>query len=283
VRWFISAYLALAAFLLVKKFAFDIVRVNNKDMHATFMYGDAVLVKKCFNNYQRGDLLYSVFPIQDTALSRTFFIQRVMGLPGDTLQIKDKEVFVNGNIIPDTNTVRFNYYVKSKKVKLDSVFREKYSLQDGGQVSAHFDYSFALSKLECNKLKEDSAIMAVTRKAEKKNSYDDGCFPNSEHFTWNMDHYGKIYIPKMNDTLTLDSVNIHLYKRLITDLEKNELRIENDSIQINGKYTNQYVVKKNYYFLLGDNRDNANDSRNWGYLPDNFVVGKVIRTVRSMK
>jgi signal peptidase I len=102
-------------------------------------------------------------------------------------------------------------------------------------------------------------------------------------YPWNADFYGSIYIPKKNDTLKLDTLVLKLYHTLITQYEKNKLKISRDSIFINDTYSDSYIVKKDYYFVLGDNRGNANDSRHWGYLPENFIVGKIIHTIRKVK
>jgi signal peptidase I len=283
VRWFINAYIALTAFFLIKKFAFDIVRANNNDMNATYLYGDAVLIKKTFNTYEKGDAVYLEYPIKDSAATRTFFIQRIFGCPGDTLEIKNKIVFVNRMEMQSPGTIKYNYYIRSKNLKLDSVFRSQYNLNEGGPISDEYDYSFSLTNEEYQTLKRHSLIDTIEDKMEKSGVYDENCFPFTSEYPWNMDNYGKIYIPKLNDTLKLDTLSVKLYSRLIKDLEKNNLRVSRDSIFINNELTNKYIVKKNYYFVLGDNRDNAVDSRSWGYLPENFIKGKVLHTVRSSK
>lgn len=98
-----------------------------------------------------------------------------------------------------------------------------------------------------------------------------------------MDNYGNLYIPKKDDILILDTTNIVFYKKMIQDHEKNTLRIKEDSIFINDIYTKTYTVKKNYYFTLGDNRDNANDSRKWGFLPENYIAGKSVWVIKQQK
>jgi signal peptidase I len=283
VRWFINAYIALTAFFLIKKFAFDIVRANNNDMNATYHYGDAVLIKKTFNTYERGDAVYLEYPIKDSATTRTFFIQRIFGCPGDTLEIKNKTVFVNRDEIENPPGVKYNFYIRTKNLKLDSTFLSQYNLHEGGPISDEYDYSFSLTKEEYETLKKHSLIDTIENKVEKSGVYDENCFPFANEYPWNMDNYGKIYIPKINDTLKLDTISVKLYARLIRELEKNKLRVSNDSIFINNELTNKYVVKKNYYFVLGDNRDNAIDSRSWGYLPENFLKGEVLHTVRSTR
>ena len=115
---------------------------------------------------------------------------------------------------------------------------------------------------------------------EASGRYDENCFPYHPSYPWNADHYGKLKIPKVNDTLRLDTGSIALYSQLIRDYEKNHLAISNDSIFVNGAFTKEYIVKKNYYFVLGDNRGNANDSRNWGYLPESSVIGVLQNRLR---
>jgi signal peptidase I len=90
-----------------------------------------------------------------------------------------------------------------------------------------------------------------------------------------MDNFGKLYIPKKNDTLSLDTTSIRLYSKLIETYEKNKLEIRDDSIFINDELTKKYMVRQDYYFVMGDNRDNAIDSRRWGFLPGSYIKGKV--------
>jgi signal peptidase I len=282
VSWFISAYIALAGFILIKNFGFDIVRVNNKDMLGTYQHGDAVIIKKSLNKYNTNDIIYFRYPLTDSLLSATYMMQRIFGLPGDSLEIKDKEVYLNGMKILDTSSIKNNYYVKSI-CKLDSNFKVEFNLVEGGEISDSYDYSFSLTREECEKLRAHPYIVSIDLKTEKAGSFDEACFPYSTYFPWNSDFYGKIYIPKKNDTLKLDSVSIKLYAGIISEHEKNMLRQSQDSIIINGELSSIYVVKKNYYFVLGDNRGNANDSRNWGYLPENCISGKVVHTIRRAK
>jgi signal peptidase I len=262
---------------------FDIIKVNSHDMMETYHYGDALLVKKTLNSFSPADVIYFEYPAKDSLLSRTFFIQRVYGLPGDSIELMGKIVYRNGSPLPEEKTIKHNYFIKTKNIKLDSLFKLKYHLTEGGEISDEFDYCYSLTEEESEALRKDSIIKTVLLKTEKKDTFDETCFPGNSSFKWNLDHYGKIYIPRMNDTLKLDSITVKLYAALISHQEKNSLDVKPDSIIINGHLTNYYVVKKNYFFVLGDNRDNANDSRIWGLLPENFIVGKVIGTLRRKK
>jgi len=276
-------FIALVLFFVAKRFAFDIVKVNAKDMLSTYTYGDALLVKKIANTYAANDVIYFEYPQKDSAMRATYLFQRLAALPGDSFAMADKLVYRNAIQLMDDSTVRHNYFIKTKSLKPDSLFILKYHLTEGGEISNEFDYSYSLTQRESGLLKKDSMIVSAELKTEKKNSFDETCFPSSLHYSWNTDQYGKIYIPKVNDTLRLDTISIQLYSSIISDYEKNNLEIKHDSIFIDGQHSNYYVVKKNYYFVLGDNRDNANDSRTWGFLPENCIIGKVVGTVKRAK
>lgn len=250
-------------------------------MASTYHLGDALLIKKVANTYTTGDVIYFEYPVEDTLLTRTFIFQRVMGLPGDTVEISDKKVYRNSVKLYDTTSLKHNYFIQTKNKKPTNIFKFYYSLTEGGQVSDEYDYCYSLTDEEAEHLRKDSVIKSVILKTEKKNNFDETCYPGNINFKWNMDHYGKMYIPKINDTLRLDSISLKLYSDLISHHEKNHLEQRSDSVFINGSLANYYVVKKNYYFVLGDNRDNANDSRSWGLLPENCIVGKVIARVRK--
>ncbi len=258
---------------------FDIVKINSNDNNNTFKIGDAVLIKKAFNVYKTNDFICYEYPIKDSAILKTICIQRLIGLPGDSIELREKGIYLNNFLISDSSTIKHNYYIKTNKQKIDSAFKIKYNLFEGGKISNDFDYSFSLTKNEYDKLKGTSFVESIELKTEPKNIFDITLFPYSIRYKWNMDNYGKLYLPKKGDTLLVNAINVDLYAIIIKNYEKNILEIKNDSILINNILTDKYVVKKNYYFVMGDNRDNANDSRVFGFLPENFIKGKVIKTI----
>lgn len=251
-------------------------------MQQTYYKGDALLIKKFGNTLSTNDIVYIEFPAKDSTQATTYFFQRLIGLPGDSIELIDKVIYINGMPIEDTSSVKHNYHVKSVNA-MDSVNLIKHGLTEGAAISEKNDYSFSLTKYFADSLKRLAEIEFIEMEMEKKGSSDLSCFPYSINYKWNMDNYGKLYIPKKDDVLKLDTINIVLYKKLIEVHEKNTLQIKNDSIYINNELTKSYTVKRNYYFTLGDNRDNANDSRKWGFLPENFIIGKSIRMIKQTK
>ena len=252
-------------------------------MQSTFNLGDVLFIKKFANNYKVNDCVFLNYPVKDSLIKKTYFLQRIVAVAGDSLEIKDKIIFVNNKEYTDTSTTKYNYYIQTEKYKIDSLFKIRYKLTEGGSISNDDDYNFSLTKKQVDSLNANEHIKKVELKALSKNNFDVTCFPFSLNYGWNKDNYGKLYIPKKNDTLILDSLTIDLYKTLIETYEKNKLFIANDSIFINNTFVKSYVVKQNYYFVMGDNRDNANDSRIWGLLPQSYIVGKVIGVIKRAK
>lgn len=270
----------MLAFAITRNFLFDVLRVNNYDMQGTYTYGDALLVQKSFYDLQPRDIVWLKYPLTDSVNMSTQFAQRLVAMPGDSLLIRDKIIHLNGKVIEDPAEVRHNYFIKMICAP-DSAFLSQCGMNEGGKVSDGFDYAYSLTREQALFLRTQPYVSAVELRMEKKGTADEDCFPYNGQYQWNADQYGPLYIPKAGDTLQLDTTNVKLYQLLIREHEKNQLVIKHDSIFINGSHCTRYAVRKNYYFVMGDNRDNAVDSRHWGFVPENMITGKVRGTVRK--
>jgi len=316
IEWLKATAISFFMVLIIRTFFFEISPVSSPSMEKTLLTGDYMLVNKLaygprllktifsipFINQryystiislpymrlfgspdvERNDIVVFNFPLEDEypVDHRTYFVKRCVGLPGDSIKIIDGFVYINHQLIDKEEYLQFNYHLKSDTV-LNDEFIARYHLKEGGSISDNNDYSFSLTKAKVDTLNTKPFIKKIEKDIEKQGLWDEYVFPFNDHYKWNVDNYGALKIPAKGDTVTLDSTSICLFERIISAYEGNILEIKNDSIFINKEYKTKYVIKQNYYFMMGDNRHNSQDSRHWGFVPEDHIIGKSTRIVYS--
>ena len=238
--------------------------------------------------------------VQKPIDKKSNYVKRCVGIPGDSLEVRDGYVFINGkqNELPDRAKIQFAYKVISKNALVatqngrytnfpSKVLHERYNiteigLMDINQEEQLFTHRATLTEAAAEQLKNYPGITSVERYLFPNTFRDPEVFPYSSSTSFNNSNFGPIYIPKAGVTVDITPESIPYYQRIIEVYEGSEIGIANKISQagtqvlLNGEPLSQYTFKMDYYWMMGDNRDNSQDARSWGYVPFNHVVGKPV-------
>ena len=215
---------------------------------------------------------------------RENYVKRLIGMPGDTLQIIDGIVYINGEIGEQPNEMQHNYIVKITSNGINPKILEKYNITEGYRTAHADELIFNMTADIAEEFRKLPFVKSVEKRiAPAGTEVSEDIFPNdTTHFKWNADNFGPIVIPQEGKTVKINTENIALYDRIIRAYELNDMKIKDGKIFINGEETDEYTFKMDYYWMMGDNRHNSQDSRFWGYVPVDHIVGKPVFVWLSM-
>lgn len=275
--WLKAFVVALVALLLVHFFVLRWVTVRSTSMYATLLPGDVVGVTRwnTWAGFEHGDIAVFRDPIQDDRAmgARQLLVKRIVGLPGDKVELRDGRLFVNGEPVADPPGATRSYLVRLKKGSDPADLLHSLDLPPDfllpGRTTIELPLNPALAKAVG--ARPDVAGTEPLRGASGAPRH---IFPYSPYAPWNSDDYGPVTVPAKGDTVRINAATIPLYDRLIARYEGNKLEAVKNDLYINGEKAEEYVIRQDYYFVLGDSRHYSADSRYWGFVPADHLVGR---------
>jgi signal peptidase I len=212
---------------------------------------------------------------------RDNYIKRCVGIPGDSLEVRQGQLYINGEKAQNPEKIQHSYNVTTT----DGASLHRETLISWGvneddiirsQMSGGLENIYNLTEEQAEKIKSLSSVSTVTKQVATPGVVvRTNVFPHDfEHFKWNMDNFGPVWIPKQGATVKISPENIALFRRIIAVYEGHKLEIRDGKILIDGEAATEYTFQQNYYFMMGDNRHNSEDSRVWGFVPEDHIVGK---------
>lgn len=206
---------------------------------------------------------------------RENYIKRCIGIPGDTLEIINGTIFINGVQVDQPKGLQHRYEVITDGTPLSPRVLERNNVTEWGQAAAGV-YVMNMTEETASVIQNINSVQSVTIQISPRGRASSSIFPHHPSYPWNEDNFGPLYIPEKGATIEINTTNIALYERIIDVYEGNDLEINSGQVIINGQPATSYTFQMDYFWMVGDNRHNSADSRMWGYVPQDHIVGRAM-------
>jgi signal peptidase I len=232
-----------------------------------------------FQDIKNNDIVVFNYPAENEGRpvdKKENYIKRCVGIGGDSLEVKSGVLYVNGKIADLPVHEQMSYRVTSS-VYIDPRTLESLDISEYAYNEDAAAYDMYITKENLEGVKKLPGIVNIVPIIDDKGQYPE-IFPHlPQELSWSKDNYGSIYVPKKGDVIKLNSINFYIYERAISEYENNpDFRTSDGKFYLNGEEITEYTFKMNYYFMMGDNRHRSADSRYWGFVPQNHIVGKAM-------
>ncbi len=207
-------------------------------------------------------------------------VKRIAALPGETIKIRNRKIFINGNRSQRDYNLQLRYRINFKSADARARILSQLSNPNPVKLTKGPFYAVTLTDTAYQKLHQDTGVLFIRPMFDLPAKSDDAVWPQWKKYGWNADNFGPVYIPKTGDSLLIDEEFYAMYGNLIVNYEGNRIApLANGNYLVNGNQQAYYTFAKDYYFVLGDNRHDALDSRFYGPIPQELIAGKATRVL----